>query len=119
MNTREEFEALLDVDPADWLARVVYADWLEEHGMDELAAAQRWMARHRRHPVNSPGGVSFGRTTKRINFRWVWEMRYGPSPHVATPEEDAGYVPGKASEIPWKVLWAMQDVIGFKGLTPD
>ncbi len=48
--TRDDFEKLLDETPDDWDLRLVYSDWLEEHGDELLACAQRWLVRHKKHP---------------------------------------------------------------------
>ena len=48
--TQEDWEAQLDKSPDDWDLRLVYADWLEEEGLQDLAGAQRWLAREQKHP---------------------------------------------------------------------
>lgn len=45
MTDREAFEAKIDEDPLDDVARKVYADWLDENGFPEEAIRQRdWEA---------------------------------------------------------------------------
>src|SRR3954466_10259623 len=41
---KEQFEAALKQDRYDTVTRLIYADWLEEHGEDDYAAEQRRMA---------------------------------------------------------------------------
>lgn len=48
MITCPDFESQLDANPTDWTLRLVYSDWLEEHGDIEFAKAQRWMAKHKK-----------------------------------------------------------------------
>ena len=79
MSHRDQFEAALDANPADWTTRRVYADWLEENGDGDLANAQRWMAEVKVCPTItyytfdgkivwfvSPGG-DFGHFLSRID----------------------------------------------------
>lgn len=40
VTTEDDFQATLDADPSDWQTRLVFADWLEEHG-DPRAAGYR------------------------------------------------------------------------------
>lgn len=42
MDDREQFERQLQQNPNDWPLRLVYSDWLEEHGED--AGMQRLLA---------------------------------------------------------------------------
>lgn len=49
---QQDWEALLDKEPEDWVTRLVYADWLEEQGDEAsvaLAQTQRWMATHKKY----------------------------------------------------------------------
>lgn len=41
---REAFEDVIKADRYDQVTRLVFADWLEEHGLDDEAAEQRRMA---------------------------------------------------------------------------
>lgn len=43
-----DFEAALDENPKDWTTRLIYADWLTEHGKDREAYCQRWLVENRR-----------------------------------------------------------------------
>ncbi len=61
MSDQAAFEAHLDQHPDDWTHRLVYADWLDEHGHDVLADGQRWQAKHQKHPLGS------GR-----DYAWWW-----------------------------------------------
>jgi uncharacterized protein (TIGR02996 family) len=53
--TAADFERQLGRNPKDWPLRLVYADWLDEQGDQELARAQRWMAKRERCPVIGMG----------------------------------------------------------------
>jgi len=66
MTDRDRFESTLDVDPEDWVQRLVYADFLEEQGEYEAAEGQRWQATKRRHPERMSG-----------SFFW-WHPRFRP-----------------------------------------
>ncbi len=57
MQDRDAFEAALDETPDDWNLRLIYADWLDEHGDQSLARAQRWMAEHERMPLIGPDAL--------------------------------------------------------------
>jgi uncharacterized protein (TIGR02996 family) len=46
----QAFCTALDENPGDWTTRLVYADWLEEDGEPDLAAAQRWMVGRQKYP---------------------------------------------------------------------
>jgi len=48
--TEPHFEFLLDRNPSDWDTRLLYADWLEEQGLNVRANGQRWQARERKCP---------------------------------------------------------------------
>jgi uncharacterized protein (TIGR02996 family) len=39
--------------PGDPLPRLIFADWLEEHGLDAEAAGQRWAAKHGHYPLGA------------------------------------------------------------------
>jgi uncharacterized protein (TIGR02996 family) len=49
---QEAFLAAIDSVPSDPTTRLVYADWLEEQGLDQEAALQRWEARLATDPYN-------------------------------------------------------------------
>jgi len=73
------FEDQLDSAPDNTALRLVYADWLDEHGDESLALAQRWMVEQGIFPHLTAGGVSYGQETKAINFDWTlgmtaWEL---------------------------------------------
>ena len=48
---QRNFEDMLDEDSSDFGTRGVYADWLEEDGQVELAAAHRWLVNNQYYPV--------------------------------------------------------------------
>lgn len=45
MTTEDDFQRTLDANPNDWQTRLVFADWLEEHG-DPRAEGYRAIAAH-------------------------------------------------------------------------
>jgi uncharacterized protein (TIGR02996 family) len=49
MTTEADFQAALDANPNDWQTRLVFADWLDEHG-DPRAAGYRALGALRRTP---------------------------------------------------------------------
>lgn len=56
MTTEDDFQAALDADPADWQTRLVFADWLQEHG-DPRADGYRALAARRWRPYLPPNNV--------------------------------------------------------------
>ena len=67
MTTEDHFHALLDADPADYLTRLVLADWLQERG-DARAEGYRVLGMLKRCPercgsdwgwTHSPAGPSW------------------------------------------------------------
>lgn len=52
----QEFERALDSNPDDWDLRRVYGDWLEENGCENYCVAQRWMAEHKKRPLEKRNG---------------------------------------------------------------
>ncbi len=67
MGSADEFEKTLDADPTDVACRMAYADWLDEHGNSQLAAAQRWMALKGKRPTPWPAGRS-----PKDAITWNW-----------------------------------------------
>ncbi len=65
----EDEEALVRAirNNPDPVHKLVYADWLEEHGQDDLAYAYRWAAHRDKHPASSMRS-------------WVWRdyPKHGP-----------------------------------------
>ncbi|MBM3980945.1 MAG: TIGR02996 domain-containing protein [Planctomycetes bacterium] len=49
MTTENDFQAALDATPADWQTRLVFADWLDDHG-DARASGYRALAALRARP---------------------------------------------------------------------
>jgi len=41
----------LDDNPANWELRLIYSDYLEENNLEDLALAQRWMVKNKKHPI--------------------------------------------------------------------
>jgi uncharacterized protein (TIGR02996 family) len=48
--TENDWQALLDRDPADPALRLQYSDWLEEQGQMTEAELQRWLAHNGKYP---------------------------------------------------------------------
>ena len=95
--TRDEWEALLDGDPADPQRRLEYADWLAEQGLEVEAEVQRWLARQGRYPARSRPWWLQEPVTVSV---WMNEffLPHGPYtlPHdlfVRLPHESPGIVP--------------------------
>ena len=65
---RDTFEALLDINPADWTTRLIYADWLEEQGDAAGARLQRWMVANKVCPERVIRSV-YGFPTEEF---WIW-----------------------------------------------
>lgn len=90
LNRPEEiiaFEQALDTAPDDWTTRLVYADWLEEHGDNDLASAQRWMAERELAPKLEPAGGNWGPAGfNPANYEWHWWpeawMNFGDIPEA-------------------------------------
>lgn len=53
MTSEQDFAKKLDLTPSDWQTRMVFADWLEEHG-DPRAAGIRELGRRRIFPLFLP-----------------------------------------------------------------
>jgi len=51
--TEQQWQKLLDAEPADGQRRLEFSDWLEDQGRGAEAAVQRWLARARRWPNRS------------------------------------------------------------------
>jgi uncharacterized protein (TIGR02996 family) len=60
--TESHFETILDANPSDWHARLLYADWLEEQGLGVRANGQRWQA-------------SLGKCPEYSNMSGLWHWR--------------------------------------------
>lgn len=63
MTTEDDFNRALDRDPSDWQTRLVFADWLDEHG-DRRARGYRALGALRLWPITYGYG------------RWVWVSGY-------------------------------------------
>ncbi len=74
-NDRLGFEDRLDGDPQDATLRLIFADWLEEHGCEPVGAAQRWIVAHGTFPHLVPCGQSYGPNgTRGCNYEWTFGM---------------------------------------------
>jgi uncharacterized protein (TIGR02996 family) len=60
MTTEEDFQRALDREPDDWQTRLVFADWLQEHG-DPRAEGYRALGLIARWPVSGkmPDGTRY------------------------------------------------------------
>ena len=59
-NMREQFEQQLDLNPANFQLRAIYADWLEEQGDEAAAYCQRWMVKYKKRPLSI------------VDWWWIW-----------------------------------------------
>ena len=50
---RDGFEAALTENPTDASLRLIFADWLEERGLDQDAQRERWTGQLLADPYNS------------------------------------------------------------------
>src|SRR5690242_16996779 len=64
MNTDAAFLRSIEADLADAAPLLIYADWLEEQGKEQLAYAWRWMGRRGYRPAK--------RTRLRARMPWAW-----------------------------------------------
>jgi uncharacterized protein (TIGR02996 family) len=57
MTTEDDFQHALDANPGDWQMRLVFADWLEEHGDPRAPGYRALGQRHRQAlPCQSTNG---------------------------------------------------------------
>lgn len=83
-----DFLHVLQKTPGDLLARMAYADWLEENYRNMDAFAQRWMVAWKKWPVLRERT----RPHQRIVKPWAWHVyRYS-----ATRELDDAYAEDRA-----------------------
>jgi uncharacterized protein (TIGR02996 family) len=78
MNTEAAFLQSIEANLADATPLLVFADWLEEQGADELAHAWRWMARRGYRP---------GKRMRRL-ARIPWGWWHGTSHEMESHPED-------------------------------
>ena len=51
---KQSFHKLLEEkDGKDWELRLIFADWLADHGYEVEANGQQWQAKHKRRPFDS------------------------------------------------------------------
>lgn len=86
------FEDQLDSKPDDAGLRLIYADWLEEHGWPDRAAAQRWMVERGIYPELKGAGATYG-FGGSYHFEWSVGME-------AWMEFN-----GVATPFPWLSYW--------------
>lgn len=79
MTTEEDFQAALDANPEDWQTRLVFADWLEEHG-DPRAEGYRAIARLPRCNCRSDG-------PDKVPFIWMKEDFGGLPAYARLPND--------------------------------
>lgn len=60
----KDWENQLDLEPENWELRLVYADWLNDHGYSRREACQRWMVQHRRR------SYYYGHNQQIIKRQW-------------------------------------------------
>jgi uncharacterized protein (TIGR02996 family) len=92
--THPVFTDYLLAHPEDCKTRLVYADWLEEHGEVREAMLQRWLGAYERWPHYRPGPRG-PRVTFRPTKPWGWyPFKFG------TQDRDGKFAPGYARLIP-------------------
>src|SRR5438093_1127867 len=81
MSTEAQFLAEIESRPDDRSVRLVYADWLEEHGEEERAEAVRVEEEMRRVPICSDRYWELkprrNKVRKKCDKKWLEQMRYG------------------------------------------
>lgn len=78
---RGTFERAIDENPQDWPLRMVYADFLEDQGLDLDAACQRWMVERKFTYMIKPGGWCYGGGGYGINLSWFGWIQGEPATH--------------------------------------
>jgi uncharacterized protein (TIGR02996 family) len=78
VDTESAFLRSIEADLDDPAPILIYADWLEEQGKDQLAYAWRWMGRRGYRPAK--------RTRPRARIPWAWW--HTSSHEMATDLED-------------------------------
>lgn len=76
MTTEDDFQTALDTNPEDWQTRLVFADWLDDHG-DPRAAGYRVMGERRLVP-------STAKKHKHDNPLWSWSSTETGRSHNST-----------------------------------
>ncbi len=71
MTTEDDFHAALDRDPDDHLARLVFADWLQDQG-DPRADGYRALGRRRRYPQAYDAEGNIGTGDNIASWSW-WD----------------------------------------------
>ncbi|MBM3978841.1 MAG: TIGR02996 domain-containing protein [Planctomycetes bacterium] len=78
MTTEDDFQAKLDANPKDWQTRLVFADWLQDHG-DPRAEGYRALGVRRHVP-------SHGTRDKPPGELWWWTW-YTSAGKAALPKD--------------------------------
>jgi len=106
MTTEEDFWRALEADPADWDLRLVFADWLEDHGEEVLAAGQRWQAHARQKPDPNFGSYwSWFRLDEEESKR----LRYHLDPDLFAFLEGEDLTHGGRYSTEWKDYSSMRE----------
>ena len=75
MTAEAGFIEALDLRPWNYEVRLIYSDWLDEHGLPELASTQRWLVSKEKYPCND-GERGEWRWYKETVCTAEWKHRY-------------------------------------------
>ena len=78
VNERDPLIEAVKGNRNDPMPRLIYGDWLEEHGNTKLANAYRWMGYNEKYPYQNKG--------KMIRKRWWWILQGFQYGHKECPE---------------------------------
>jgi uncharacterized protein (TIGR02996 family) len=106
MSDEEALEAAVAEEPDDPLRRLVYADWLEEHGRPGAARAQRWLAEGNGPWHDSQQGLwtwfVYSERTLALWREWGCELRgMLPALPLLTPAGREGHNDVSGTVIRW------------------
>src|SRR5262249_39492805 len=71
VTSEDDFQAKLDAEPDNHTARLVFADWLEEHG-DPRAEGWRALGARQRKPMHQPEGYPAAEIENAPPGSWEW-----------------------------------------------
>jgi uncharacterized protein (TIGR02996 family) len=97
--TEDAFQAALDERPDDAALRLVFADWLEEHGDTDRAAGYRWLGGQGLYPYDWSGHGGAADT-----FDWYvegGEAYWGVPAHCTLPAAWLDLLPQQSPPIHW------------------
>lgn len=90
MTTEDDFQRAIDSDPQDWHTRLVFADWLDDHG-DPRADGYRAIATQQRYPLEGKHGA-----LNQPTWWWHCGVLDNPSPtHNDVPPDWYALLPAQ------------------------